>query len=160
MSSYRIAQVSLNGHTVTKAADRVPALQERFCSKCGEKTIMECLSCSSPIRGQYETEGVLVLGSLFQAPAFCHACGEPFPWTKKRVWAAVELVKEGDVSGHELTQFERDVENLTKDSPETSVASIRFNRVMAKVGTSIAAGVKEVLIDVVSEAAKKAIWGL
>ena len=160
MGTYRVAQVCLNGHTITRAVDRMPELQEKFCSKCGEVTIMECLSCVTPIRGEFETEGVLILGSGYTAAAFCYTCGKPFPWTQKRVKAAIELVQAADIEGQELAQFERDVQSLTKDSSETTIASIRFKKIMGKVGSSIAGGVKDILVDVVSEAAKKAIWGI
>ncbi|WP_327195535.1 DUF2321 domain-containing protein [Sphingobium sp. Ant17] len=48
---------------------------------------------------------------------------------------------------------------LTKDSPKTQVASLRFKKVMTKVGASVASGVRDIVVDVLSEAAKKAIWG-
>ena len=48
---------------------------------------------------------------------------------------------------------------MTKDSPKTQVASLRFKKVMSKVGNSVASGVRDIVVDVLSEAAKKAIWG-
>ncbi|WP_342315558.1 DUF2321 domain-containing protein [Lysobacter sp. FW306-1B-D06B] len=58
-----------------------------------------------------------------------------------------------------LEQFRADLAELTKDGPKTQVASLRFKKVMAKVGSSVAFGVREIVVDVLSEAAKKAIWG-
>lgn len=46
-----------------------------------------------------------------------------------------------------------------KDSPRVQVASLRFKQTMSKVGTSVASGVRDIVVDVLSEAAKKAIWG-
>jgi hypothetical protein len=82
------------------------------------------------------------------------------PWTERKVAAAVELVEVGaDLSSEEVAQFRSDLTDLTKDSPKTQVASLRFKKLMAKVGKPIASGVRDIVIDVLSETAKKAIWG-
>jgi len=60
---------------------------------------------------------------------------------------------------NEIEQFKADLSELTKDSPKTQVASARFKKTMTKVGTSVASGLREILVDVLSEAAKKAVWG-
>jgi hypothetical protein len=52
-----------------------------------------------------------------------------------------------------------DLTELTKDSPRVLAASSRFKKAMSKVGTSVASGVRDIVVDVLSEAAKKAIWG-
>ena len=71
-----------------------------------------------------------------------------------------ELVEAGaELSPEEVQQFRTDLTELTKDSPKTQVASLRFKKVMTKVGTSVASGVRDIVVDVLSEAAKKAIWG-
>ncbi|MGY0302440.1 DUF2321 domain-containing protein [Xylella fastidiosa] len=57
----------------------------------------------------------------------------------------------------EVQQFRTDLTELTKDSPKTQVASLRFKKVMAKVRTSVASSVRDIVVDVLSEAAKKAI---
>jgi len=93
-------------------------------------------------------------------PAFCYNCGCPFPWTERKIAGAVELIEVGaDLQPDELRQFQSDVTELTRDSPKTQVASLRFKKVMEKVGVSIASGVRDILVGVLSEAAKKAIWG-
>ncbi|WP_425527353.1 DUF2321 domain-containing protein [Xylella fastidiosa] len=70
----------------------------------------------------------------------------------------VELVEAGaDLTPDEVQQFRTDLTELTKDSPKTQVASLRFKKVMAKVRTSVASSVRDIVVDVLSEAAKKAI---
>ena len=82
------------------------------------------------------------------------------PRTERRIASAVELVGVGaNLPAEEVQQFQSDLTDLTKDSPKTQVASLRFKKVMAKVGTEIASSVREIVVDVLSEAAKKAIWG-
>jgi len=161
MGTYRTAEVCPNGHVSTDSADAHPELREKFCSKCGEATITQCPNCKSKIRGYYYVPGVITLASDYQPPpAFCFNCGMPFPWTQRKLAAAVELIEAGDkLSQEELQQFREDLSELTKDSPRVQVASLRFKKVMNKVGSSIANGVRDIVVDVLSEAAKKAILG-
>ncbi len=160
MGEYRVAQVCPNGHVATSAADRNPELREQFCSRCGETTIMQCPGCGVSLRGDYDVDGLFGIGGDYEPPAYCHNCGRPFPWTERKIASAVELVEAGtDLSAEEIQQFRSDLTELTKDSPKTQVASLRFKKVMAKVGTSIASGVRDIVVDVLSETAKKAIWG-
>lgn len=160
MGTYRVAQICPNGHVATQAADQNPELREAFCSRCGEATIMSCPKCNAPIRGNYEVEGVFGLGDDYEPPAFCHNCGSPLPWTDRKIAAAVELIEvSADLSSEEVHQFRSDLTELTKDSPKTQVASLRFRKMMAKVGNSVASGVRDIVVDILSEAAKKAVWG-
>jgi hypothetical protein len=160
MGTYRVAQVCSNGHVATTAADANPELREAFCSQCGEATLTNCPKCNAPIRGDYHVEGVFGLGGDYEPPAFCHNCGSRFPWTERKIAGAVDLVEvASELSAEEVQQFRADLTELTKDSPKTQVASIRFKKVMAKVGSSVASGVRDIVVDVLSEAAKKAIWG-
>lgn len=159
MGTYRVAQVCPNGHSPTSSADEYHELREAFCSKCGEATFTACPSCNVPVRGHYYVAGFLSTRP-YEPPAYCHSCGKPFPWTERKVAAAVELVEVGgDLSSEEVAQFRSDLTELTRDSPKTQVASLRFKKVMTKVGTGIASGVRDIVVDVLSETAKKAIWG-
>lgn len=159
MGIYRVAQVCPNGHVATTAADQNPELREAFCSRCGEATIMHCPNCNASIRGYYNVEGVLGLGGSYEHPAFCHNCGNAFPWTERKIASAFELVEVGaELSPEELRQFRLDLTELTKDSSKTQVASLRFKKVMTKVGAPIASGVRDIVIDILSETAKKTIW--
>lgn len=57
------------------------------------------------------------------------------------------------------TSIRGDLTELTKDSPKTEIASLRFKRIMTKVGTTVASVVRDIVVDVLSETAKKTIWG-
>lgn len=158
MGTYRIAQVCPNGHVATSSADQSPELREKFCSKCGEATITACPSCDAPIRGYYNVPGVISLGRTYSPPAFCHDCGNAFPWTERKIASAIELVEVGsDLSQAEVAQLKTDITELTKDTPKTQVASMRFKKVMAQVGGSVASGVRDIIVDVLSETAKKSL---
>lgn len=160
MGIYRVAEICPNGHVSTSQADTSPNLREKFCAKCGEATITQCPSCKASIRGDYYVEGVFYISGDYEPPAHCHNCGNAFPWTERKVSSAIELVEVGaDLTPEEIQQFRTDLTELTKDSPKTQVASLRFKKVMTKVGTTVASGVREIIVDVLSETAKKAIWG-
>jgi hypothetical protein len=160
MGTYQVAEVCPNGHVSTSSANTSPERREKFCSKCGEATLTQCPQCQQSIRGYYHVEGVISLGITYKPPSYCFNCGSPFPWTDRRVASAVELFEVGtDLAPHELQQIRADLNELTKDSPKTQVASLRFKKVLSKVGTGVATSVREIVVDVLSEAAKKAIWG-
>lgn len=158
MGTYRVAQVCPNGHVATTVADVNPELREAFCSQCGEATLTNCPECTAFIRGKYHVEGIYGFGGGYEPPAFCYNCGSRFPWTERKIAGAVELVEAGaNLSPEEVQQFKADLTELTKDSPKTQVASLRFKKVMAKVGSTVASGVRDIVVDVLSEAAKKAL---
>lgn len=160
MGIYRIAEVCPNGHVSTSAADRNPELREKYCSLCGEATLTACPKCTQPIRGYFHVDGVISAGSYYEPPSFCHACGNAFPWTERKISGAIELLQAGsDLTPTEIEQVRSDLSELTKDSPKTPAASLRFKKVLSKVGATVASGVKDIIVDILSEATKKAIWG-
>src|SRR5207249_2966310 len=96
MGYYDFALVCQNGHVVTAHASR-EIHNTKFCDQCGSPTISKCPNCQTNIRGEYESDGVFVLGGpAFEAPAFCHDCGRAFPWTQRRLDAARALADEVD----------------------------------------------------------------
>jgi hypothetical protein len=160
MGVYRTAQIYQNGHVITTDADTAPELRADFCRQCGSKTTTKCPDCSASIRGHYHVDGVISLGRNYAVPAFCHACGKPYPWTAAKLDAARELADELD----ELTPDEREklkgtLDDLVRDTPRTQVAGTRFKRIMSKVGTSSASAMRDIIVDVLSETAKKMILG-
>lgn len=160
MGVYRTAEVCPNGHVSTCSADAYPELREKYCSECGEATITQCPKCSATIRGKYYVEGVIRLVDDYEPPSFCFNCGNPFPWTERKIEATIELIQtDGNISDEELSQFRNDLGDLVKDSPKVQVASLRFKQTMSKVGSSVASGARDIIVDILSEAAKKAIWG-
>lgn len=159
MGVYRVAEVCPNGHVSTTSADTSPELREQFCSKCGEPTMTACAKCKAAIRGQFDVESVISIGDRYDPPAFCYNCGAVFPWTERKVAGAIELLEAGtNLPAQEVQQFRDDLTELTKDSPRVQAASERFKKVLSKVTPSIASGVREIIVDVLSEAAKKAIF--
>ena len=160
-SYYHTAQVCLNGHVITRMLDKSPERSQAFCSECGRPTISECPDCKASIRGYYFVPGVIGVSSEEErTPAFCYACGKPYPWTAERLEAAREMANDAEELDHdEREQLKRSLDDLVGDTPMTQVAAYRFKRLAARAGAETAGGLKEVLIGVVSEAARKVIWG-
>ena len=154
--TYDVAQVCLNGHKINSCHEDLPQYSSDHCSDCGASTITACPSCDVSIRGY-------VRGSMsfaeYVVPKFCSACGEPYPWTASALEAAKAMAEEiGGLSEDERSALSASLEDLVRDTPRSPVAAMRFKRYLAKAGTSAASAFKDILIGVISESAKRAIW--
>ncbi len=158
-SYYDVAQICLNGHLITSHAQSFPDGQRKFCAKCGEPTTMKCPPCSANIRGYYHVPGVISLVDSYQVPAFCADCGKPYPWTERKLQAAKDLTADLDgLDSHEKALLTKSLDDLLRDTPQTAVAATRFKKLVSKAGRTGAEGLKSIMVDIVSEAAKKLIW--
>lgn len=157
---YEQALVCENGHLITDHLRIAPERAVPFCKACGAPTLSACPSCSTPIQGDYIVPGVLVTKSSYRRPTYCPHCGEAMPWTIKALNAARELAVDVDsLSPEERETLEQSLPELLSDTPMTKVAANKFKRLMLKVGGGTADVFRELLVDVMSEAARKAIWG-
>ncbi|WP_027724534.1 DUF2321 domain-containing protein [Tuberibacillus calidus] len=161
MGYFDFAQICLNGHVVNDSAGTYPQYNENFCTECGAETITKCPSCNTHIRGDYHSDAVVIIGgSRYKLPKFCHNCGQPYPWTKMKIEAAQELASEiNELTDDERELLAKSIDEIIKDTPKTTVAATRFKKLLAKVGAPIAESFREVLVDIISETAKKSIWG-
>ncbi|MBC8278161.1 MAG: DUF2321 domain-containing protein [FCB group bacterium] len=158
MGEFDVGQVCLNGHAVNGSYRNNPLSNKNHCERCGAKTIIECLNCETAIQGVYRSDIFFGLPN-WQPPAYCHNCGEPFPWTESTIEAAQELANEiEELNDGERAMLADSIEDLVKDSPMTKVAATRFNKLMLKVGKDTLLVFRELLIDVISESAKKIVW--
>ena len=120
---------------------------------------MDCASCNTPIRGYYHVPGVIGFYD-YQKPSYCHNCGTAFPWTVSSLEAAREFADELDVlTQEEKEQLKNSFPDLVKNTPKTTVAETRFKKLMKKAGSEAYDGMKSILINVVSEAVKKSMFG-
>jgi hypothetical protein len=95
----------------------------------------------------------------FHPPAYCRFCGNAFPWTERRIRAAIELATEiGGLSGDDADEFEQSVKDIVQDTPRTQVGASRFKKLLTKIGGQTAQAISDILLDIVSETAKKIIW--
>lgn len=153
---YDVAQICLNGHVTNSSTIGTPEHNEKFCRKCGAETITACPDCDCSIRGYLWGAGI---GGGYDPPSFCTNCGNPFPWTQARINAASELAKELDsLDDEDRIVLQNSIDDMVRDTPSTNVAVLRFKRIMLKVGQDVAGIFREILVDVLSETAKKALW--
>ncbi len=129
-----------------------------FCRECGQPTLTRCENCGAAIRGDHSIPDVVSFFA-YSVPAFCHSCGHAYPWTAARLQAARDLAQEAEgLSPEEREVLTESLDDLVRDSPNTPVAASRFRRVVAKAGQAAAQGFRSILVDVVSETAKKMLW--
>ena len=50
------------------------------------------------------------------------------------------------------------IDDLVVDTPQSSIALIRFKKLMLKIGKQGADAFKDILVNVISEAARKQLW--
>jgi hypothetical protein len=156
---YDIAQICLNGHVVNDSVNAYPQHNKKFCDRCGAETITICPNCKSNIQGEYHVEGVPVLGH-YKAPAFCHNCGKPFPWTERKIQAAKELAQEiENLSNDDKDILTQSIDDLVKDTPGAMLAATRFKKIVSKTSKPVVDAFRDILIEIISESTRKFIFG-
>lgn len=129
---YDVLQVCENGHKTTGRYSTRHGERQKFCDKCGAKTITACAKCHQDIQGDQTKEiGVVrITNERAAIPLYCTNCGEPYPWTQKKITAAIQnLVEFGELSEAEKKTIEQDVENIAKDAPEAELSARRIKRI-------------------------------
>lgn len=159
MGRYDVAQICLNGHVINAHAASQPAHNSDFCAKCGTKTITTCLNCSSFIPGKYRSE-VIADWTPLDPPAYCRNCGKAFPWTGEAIEAARLLTDEVEgLSLEDREQLKATFPDLIADTPRTVLAATRFRKISAKASRTFVDTLRQLLVDIASETAKKIITG-
>lgn len=69
------------------------------------------------------------------------------------------MASSGKFGEPELIQFKDDLVTLVKDTPQSHMASYRVRAFLVKAGKEITSIARDILVDMISETAKKAIWG-
>jgi len=180
---YEKAQICTSGHVINWMSVSRPEHNRKFCDRCGAPTITKCQNCNAPVNGFYH-EGPIIkltaddfdLDGMIEEIAnplpnitpdyttlksFCPDCGKPYPWTEAKLKAAQELSDELDnLSPEERNLLKKSLDDIVRDTPQTTVAATRFKKLIAKAGPVAAEGFKKILLDLISETAKKAIWGV
>jgi hypothetical protein len=157
---YDTAQVCRNGHVINGSFHSSPEFNQNFCDKCGDATVIACSSCAAEIRGDYKSPDAMVItGHRPPAPNYCHNCGQPYPWTQKRLTLARELADEFDeLDSSDKEKLKGTLDDLVKDSPKTDLATGRFKKIMAKVGKDSYDAMRRIITDIISETAKKTLF--
>ncbi len=149
------AQICLNGHVVSRELENYPGVEEDYFSKCGARTVTACQQCREPLRGECRYAG---FGGVYDRPDYCFKCGKPYPWTEAELKAANDLAEESELSESDAKSLKATFPDLVSDSAQTTVAASRFRRLVTKAGPLAADGFKTILVNVVTEAAKKIMF--
>jgi len=159
-SYYDAAQICLNGHAVNSRYHESPTRNQDFCDKCGQLTIYKCENCNTEIRGKYNVPGVCVVDIYTPPPNFCHKCGEPYPWTAKKMEAFKEMADELDeLTPQEKEKLKTSLDDIVAETPKTELAGLKFKKILGKLGKDSYGGVKNILVDIASETVKKSLFG-
>ncbi len=163
MGDFGIAQICLNGHVATSKSNDTD-IKQKFCSSCGQSITCTCQKCNTPIKGSYREVSQIdppysYSNALYHKPSYCYNCGTAFPWTQSAAEAANELIDFAEqLSESEKVDLKKSIGDLIQDTPKTAIAEVKFKKYALKAGGEIAKGLKDILIDLVSETVKKSIW--
>ncbi|MDR3595147.1 DUF2321 domain-containing protein [Clostridium sp.] len=159
MGYYETAQICENGHVITVCYPTDSG--ENYCHSCGSKTMTTCPSCDAQIRGKYQSDGAISITTKknFPTPSFCYNCGDPYPWTKSALEATSELLQlESTLSAEELSYLNENMASILVDTPKTTVVATKLKIALGKAGSTAASAIKDILVDIASETAKKIIF--
>jgi hypothetical protein len=100
-------QVCLNGHVITDRYHTNPQFRKKYCTDCGEQTIIQCPKCMAEIPGDMIYDNIVILdGFGSYAPNICAECGSKFPWFEKQ--------KQADEKRNAKRKIEEDEKKLEK----------------------------------------------
>jgi len=160
MPYYEVAQICMNGHVITSILNAHPIHSQKYCSQCGALTISTCPKCNKAIRGSYyHPDWSQDYDGIYKKPGFCHNCGTAYPWMESKLKAARDLSDElENLTPDERDLLKKSLDDIVRDTPQTTVAALQFKKLAAKAGSIAASALRDILVDIVSEAAKKVIW--
>ncbi|MBK1792939.1 DUF2321 domain-containing protein [Devosia sp. WQ 349] len=149
---YDTAVVCKNGHVVS--GNETNGKAALYCEQCGEATVTRCDTCNSPIRGNSTYSGHFI--SMGTLAAFCYQCGKPYEWTLRQIQAAKDLADEVEgLDGAELSKAKDSFIVLVSDTPQTPVAAARVTKLLQKAGPVIGGGIRDIVVSIATDAAKK-----
>jgi len=151
-------KICLNGHQITDFYKLSESPQPtEYCENCGKKVISACLKCSKPILGRYVVD--LYFGSLCHVPSYCKYCSNPYPWTELVINTTKEILSlEDGITESDKSLINDSIPDLLVDTPKTNLAIAKFKKGLASTSVIIKDSLRELLVDVISETAKKAIF--
>lgn len=152
ISEIDTAQICKNGHIVNLSCKYDPEACSDFCPLCGEKTIKHCQHCHTPIRGDAYTEEAVLdditvtvkLNNSYQVPAYCHKCGQPYPWTEELLKDADAIIDSFDELSNEQRKLLKErFPDLLTDNPRTISSALTFSKLingLTSVGSAVGKG--------------------
>lgn len=147
------------GHLRNSDLEKHLAKNEKACSICGSHVISACPVCKAPLRGAYYARKPMygsanydiwsgtsskapIIGYTDQRiahdvniPAYCHNCGEPYPWTVARLQAFETIVDSlDDVSPELKTKLKEFFPDIITQTPRSELAVIFLEKALKAAG--------------------------
>jgi len=151
---YDKGQVCVRGHLINADVERYPERNKKFCPECGGEVIDRCPDCKTQIQGQYHSS-TAAFQRLLRPTAFCHDCGKPYPWQQEAIDAAKALAAELELDEAEQVDLKAVIDGLTVESSMTSVAAVRFKKLLLKANGPAIQLFKDSVSKIAAESAKK-----
>lgn len=158
MSKRYYQKICMNGHQITDFYElSINPNPPEYCEKCGEEVIATCLKCSKPILGRYITG--YSIGRVSPIPNYCRYCSSPYPWTELIINTTDELISlDEELNESDKTLIKDSIPDLLVDTPKTNLAVAKFKKGFASASGIVKDSLRELLVDVISETAKKTIF--
>lgn len=67
-------------------------------------------------------------------------------------------MENGQLDDADSKKLKESINEIVRDTPQTQIGASRFKNVIAKVGSTTGNAIRNILVDIVSETAKKIIW--
>lgn len=155
MGYYENATICINGHVASSDT----ANYRKHCKQCGQETISVCQKCDSSIQGYYFVPGIIGF-SDYNRPSYCHDCGSPYPWTEQLINNAIELISLDEELPSDIKDvIKSSLPDLIVETPSAPLAVAKYRKYMSQANDYTRDGIKNLLIDIVSETIKKSLWG-
>ncbi|WDA69233.1 DUF2321 domain-containing protein [Lactococcus lactis] len=153
-------KICLNGHQITTCFEMDDSSDNsEYCQECGKKVISACPNCSKPILGAYISDFILDFDFSCAIPKYCRYCSNPYPWTELVINTTKEILSlEDGINESDKTLINDSIPDLLVDTPKTNLAIVKFKKGFASTSAIVKESLRELLVDIISETAKKAIF--
>lgn len=147
------------GHLRNSDSEGHSAKNEKSCSICGSHVISACPVCKAPLRGAYYARKPMYGSSHYDLwsgtsskapivgytdhripsnvtiPAYCHNCGEPYPWTVARLQAFENIVDSlDDISPELKIKLKEFFPDIITQTPRSELAVIFLEKALQAAG--------------------------
>lgn len=148
---FHVAAVCDRGHVATRHAE-MGAGPPHYCGTCGADVRITCrnVNCKALIPGQPKG----VSGGKYTPPAFCMACGQPFPWLDRqgRLYLLQNRLLREDLDPSEALALREQFEALSDPDLDEDEQVRRWRRIADGVPEFwMESGARDVFVQVTSQ---------
>lgn len=167
---FRTAGVCRRGHVLSVACEEDDPGER--CRTCGAQVLRACETCQSTIRGRREWERFLAafgdgpaitdwqpVEEDYVPPAFCHDCGEPYPWVgrQERIWEIENRLNADDFDSGTALALSEQLAALVEAEDEKEQVRIWRRALEVAPGLLDKTGVRQLAVSVMTEYVKKQV---